>query len=179
MTALRNFMADITSGTVYADLASIRASSDWAEAMWNSSSDGTSDWIARLAGTLTIDIRQNGQLSGGVRGSMRNYEGSATHIAPFLHVTWFWLIYPGVVIVVSAYLLLHTIIASARNGVSVWKSAALPMLFIRVDDDIHEQVRDGMDVPDGLDERIGGMRVALYRGEGGQWGFRTPSVDEE
>lgn len=33
MTALRLFMADITSGTVYADLASIKASSDWAEAM--------------------------------------------------------------------------------------------------------------------------------------------------
>ncbi|KAK1834292.1 hypothetical protein QBC39DRAFT_379844 [Podospora conica] len=178
MMALRVFMADITSGTVYADLASIRASSDWAEAMWNSSSDTTSDWITRLAGTLTNDIRQNGQLSGGVRGSARSYEGSATQLAPYLHVSWLWLIYPGVVIVVAIYLLLHTIIASARDGVSVWKSAALPMLFIRVDDDIHERVRDGMDVPDGLDERIGDMQVALYRGEGGQWGFRTPSVDE-
>ena len=33
MTALRAFMAIITSGTVHADLASITASSDWAEAM--------------------------------------------------------------------------------------------------------------------------------------------------
>ena len=82
-------------------------------------------------------------------------------------------------IVLSVYLLLHTIITSARDRVSVWKSAALPMLFIKVDENIHERVRDGMDVPNGLDERIGDLKVALYRGENRQWGFRTPVNDED
>lgn len=78
----------------------------------------------------------------------------------------------------SIYYLFHTIYASARDDVSVWKGDALPMLFCRVDDNIHDHVKDGMDVPDGLDKRVGNIRVALYRGENGQWGFRTTEEDE-
>jgi hypothetical protein len=48
-----------------------------------------------------------------------------------------------------------------------------------VEDDIQEKVGDGMDQPDGLNERVGDLAVALYRDEKGQWAFRTTSAEEK
>jgi hypothetical protein len=55
----------------------------------------------------------------------------------------------------------------------VWRSEALPMLCCRVDTGIHDQARDVMDVPNGLEERVGHTQVALYSGGKGEWTFRT------
>lgn len=60
-----------------------------------------------------------------------------------------------------------------HDGVSVWNSDALPMLNCRIDTGIHCQVKDGMDRPSGLEERVGHTQVALYGGETGKWTFRT------
>ncbi|KAK0629998.1 hypothetical protein B0T17DRAFT_206942 [Bombardia bombarda] len=169
MTALRGFMAGVTSGTVSADVNVVDYTSDWVEAMWNAT-NSLQDWISTFADCMTVEIRQNGKTSG---QQTSKYNGSAVRLAPFIRVKWHWMIYPGVMILLSIYFLFHTIIVSARDGVSVWKGGALPMLFCRVDDNIHDHVADGMDVPDGLEERVGHIRIAMYRGENGQWGFRT------
>ncbi|KAK3341296.1 hypothetical protein B0T25DRAFT_465506, partial [Lasiosphaeria hispida] len=181
ITALRSFMTAITSGTVQADASALDYTSDWVEAMWNATAGGMDSldrWIATFAASMSTEIRRSGKLSSD-SGSGKRYDGSAMQLAPFIRVQWYWLVYPAFMIVLSVYFLLHTIIASARDGVSVWKSGALPMLFCRIDDNIHDRVGDGMDVPDGLEERVGDVCVAMYRGENGQWGFRTASGDGE
>jgi hypothetical protein len=124
---------------------------------------------------MTSEIRRHGMLSGSM--GMR-YDGYATQLAPFIRVQWLWLIYPCAMILLSIYYLCYTIIASARDGVSAWKCGALPMLFCRVDDNIRERVGDGMDEPDGLEERIGHLSVAMYRAEKGEYAFRTTSAEE-
>ncbi|KAK0731355.1 hypothetical protein B0H67DRAFT_69886 [Lasiosphaeris hirsuta] len=180
ITALRGFMTAITSGTVHADASALDYTSDWVEAMWNATTGGMDSldrWIATFAASMTTEIRRSGNPSSSNAGSGKRYDGSAMQLAPFIRVQWYWLAYPAFMIVLSVYFLLHTIIASARDGVSVWKSGALPMLFCRIDDNIHDHVGDGMDVPDGLEERVGDVCVAMYRGENGQWGFRTTSGD--
>lgn len=173
MTALRLFMVGIITGTVYADVSKIDYSSDWVEAMWNASSR-LPDWIESFAASLTGEIRKHGVL----RSSLGAYEGNATQLAPIIKVHWPWLIYPCAMILVSVLYLFNTIIASGRDGVSAWKGGALPMLFCRVDESILEHVGNGMDEPDGLNETVGRLQVAMYRTERGQWAFRTTSAEE-
>ncbi|KAK0734200.1 hypothetical protein B0T26DRAFT_687642 [Lasiosphaeria miniovina] len=182
MAALRGFMAAVTSGTVSTDANTVESSSDWVEAMWSASTSGVglADWIASFARSMTAEVRRNGRnavsstsANSSTESKIKTYEGSAVQLTPFVAVHWLWMLYPGALIMLAVYFLLHTMAASARDRVSVWKGGALPMLFCRVDDNIHRHVGDGMDVPDGLDERVGHIRVAMYRCENGQWGFRT------
>ncbi|KAK3336707.1 hypothetical protein B0T19DRAFT_396425 [Cercophora scortea] len=93
MSALRSFMAAVTSGTVYADFNTIDYSSDWVEAMWNATTDNLQDWITTFALSLTVKIRQNGKITPGSEG---RYNGAAVQLAPFIKVQWRWMVYPGV-----------------------------------------------------------------------------------
>ncbi|KAK3329518.1 hypothetical protein B0H66DRAFT_526903 [Apodospora peruviana] len=176
MTALRGFMTDVTYGTVRANAYTLDYSSDWVEAMWNAT-DHLQDWIGVLAESLTVEIRSNGRTDGGL--PTNRYDGSATQLALFIRVHWGWMIYPGGMILISIYYLFHAIFSSARFGVPVWRGGALPMLFSRVDDNINDRVGDGMDVPNGLEDRVGHIPVAMYRGENGQWGFRTTAGERD
>lgn len=82
MIALRGFMADVTSGTLHADINMLDYSSDWVEAMWNAS-DSPQDWIGSLAHSLTVEIRQNGKTNG---QPTNRYNGAALRLAPVVKV---------------------------------------------------------------------------------------------
>ena len=178
MSALRTFMKATMSGTVIIEPAMVDYSSDWAEAIWNSSSSegGLSSWISTFVLSMSSEIRQRGIIHS---PQTKQYSGCALQLAPFIRVQWLWTVYPGALILLSLWFLCYTIWASTHDEVSVWKSGALPMLFCRVDANIHTKVKDGMDIPDGLDERIGHTHVALRHGEDGVWGFRSTSEDED
>ncbi len=176
MMALRGFMERITSGTGHADLSSLDYTSDWVEAMWNAT-DNLPAWIVTFADSLTSDIRQTGKLSETSKAG-RMYDGSAVKLAPFVRVQWEWMCYPWLMIVLSILFLSHTVVLSARDNVSAWKGGSLPMLFCQVDNNVLDQVGDGMDVPAGLEGCVGDLAVAMYRGEKGQWRFRRASSGE-
>jgi hypothetical protein len=169
MTALRDFMNVLTFGTVTNTFNTIECSSDWIEALWAGTSNLT-DWMGKFTTSLTNEIRQQGQTKD-PRAS--RYRGFAVQMAPFVNVNWWWQIYPLGLIGLSLFYLFYTITVGAQDGISVWKGDSLPMLFCRIPDNIHEKVRDGMDVPDGLDERVGNTRVELLRDENGRWAFKT------
>ncbi len=166
MTALRNFMDPLIKGTVSSDVRSIDYSSDWIEAIWNATYD-LPYWMSNLALSMSNEVRLQGH------GDSGDYNGFATQMAPFIDVQWLWTIYPATLLVASIYYLLHTIAESSKDGVSVWKSGVLPMLFCRIDRQIHEKVGHGMDIPDGLEERVGRTKVALERTPKGEWTFKT------
>lgn len=173
--ALRTFMAGITTGVVRADTNMLDYSSDWVEAMWNATNN-LEAWMGSFTEAMTAEFRINGRLSNGLGGT-KVYAGSATQLAPFIRVQWWWMFYPGCMLLISFYYFFRTAVISARHGVSAWKGDALPMLFVRVDDNIHAHVGDGMDVPGGLTDRVGNIRIAMYRDEDGQWRFRSTRDD--
>ncbi|KAK3500819.1 hypothetical protein B0T13DRAFT_510882 [Neurospora crassa] len=175
ITALRTFMAGITSGVVRASTNMLDYSSDWVEAMWNATNN-LGAWMESFTRAMTAEFRINGRLSNGLGGT-KVYAGSATQLAPFIRVQWWWIFYPGCMLLISFYYFVRTVVISARHGVSAWKGDALPMLFVRVDDNIHAHVGDGMDVPGGLTDRVGHIRIAMYRDEDGQWRFRSTRDD--
>jgi hypothetical protein len=70
--------------------------------------------------------------------------------------------------------LTQTVWTTARDQVAAWKGDSLPMLFAHIDKGIHRVVRNGMDIPEGLNDRVGRTRVELVRKDNGQWLFRLP-----
>ncbi|KAK4195837.1 hypothetical protein QBC40DRAFT_310375 [Triangularia verruculosa] len=170
MLALRNFMASITMGTVTTTLNTLDSSSDWVEAMWNATTGDLNQWITTFAASLTNEFRLHGTITG---ASTKQYDGAATQMTPVVKVKWFWLLYPAFMIFLSIYFLFHTIVACSRDGVRAWKGEVLPLLFCRVDERLYERGRDGLEVPGGLEKRVAGENVAMYRSvEDGGWGFR-------
>ncbi|KAK0668242.1 hypothetical protein QBC41DRAFT_277212 [Cercophora samala] len=171
MLALRNFMSSITMGTVVTTLNTLDSSSDWVEAMWNATTGDLGQWINTFAASLTNEFRLHGAVTG---TTTKRYDGDATQMTPVVKVRWFWLMYPAFMIFLSIYFLFHTIVACSMDGVRAWKGEVLPLLFCRVDEGLYERGRDGLEVPGGLEKRVAGENVAMYRSvEDGGWGFRA------
>jgi hypothetical protein len=175
LVALRGFMDSLTRGTFESQFDINNFSSDWIEAMWNATTD-LPTWIKRLSVSLTNEVREEGT----VRDARdRSYDGSAAIMSTYIRVQWLWLLYPAILILVSLYYLFHTIIEAARDRVSVWKSDSLPMLFCRIDASILAQVKDGLDKPNGLDDRVGKIKVSLSREDDGDWTFKPHESSDE
>nr|XP_036581537.1 uncharacterized protein CTRU02_08587 [Colletotrichum truncatum]KAF6789888.1 hypothetical protein CTRU02_08587 [Colletotrichum truncatum] len=174
LMALRRFVDPLVEGTYEKQNTIINFSSEWAEGVYNARRNLPA-WIRRFSISLTNEVRLHGK----VRDKQRHrYSGRAYKIAQVIRVDWKWLIFPTGLIVVSIYYLFHTIIKGARDGVSVWKSDSLPMLFCRIDPSILSQVGDGMDLPNGLDERVGNIKVCLLREDDGDWVFKPIESEE-
>ncbi|KAH6651706.1 hypothetical protein BKA67DRAFT_537566 [Truncatella angustata] len=148
-------------------------SSDWVQAMQNSSAD-LPTWMIRLTLSITNDVRSSGSADPNNRGSQYEYAGTAYIQAPHLQVNWLWVIYPLSLMILAFLYLVQTVWRTARDHVSAWKGDSLPMLFAHIDKGIHQVVADGMDVPGGLTDRVGRTQVELVRRQNGQWLFKLP-----
>ncbi|KND91177.1 hypothetical protein TOPH_04169 [Tolypocladium ophioglossoides CBS 100239] len=174
LKALRDFIDSLTSGSFEYASDAINFSSDWVEAMWQATNDlGT--WIDELSLSLTNEIREHGTIRDRYR---TEYEGSASKMANYVHVQWYWMIYPVSFFIMSLYYLFGTILAAARDGVAAWKGDSLPMLFSRIDSRILTLGMAKMDVPKGLDD-LGKSRVALTKDKLGYWTFEPHGSKEE
>ncbi|KAI1129247.1 hypothetical protein F5Y10DRAFT_276934 [Nemania abortiva] len=150
LETLRAFMDKLTLGNASHVAGAVSYDSDWVQAIEAAAGD-LSSWISRLALSLTNEIR----LTGTVRPNGNSeYGGTAYIMAPHLKVNWYW--------------------RTAHDQVCAWKTDSLPMLFCHVSKTIHAQVGDGMDVPKGLNHRVGRTEIELIRGDNGEWVFTEP-----
>ncbi|KAI1638987.1 hypothetical protein F4809DRAFT_648931 [Biscogniauxia mediterranea] len=168
--ALRSFMATIMWGNASQIAGVVDYSSDWVQAMQNATID-LAGWMSRLSLSMTNDVRVSGTFD---TTKMLDYSGTAYVLASHVDVNWYWIVYPMILMVLTFCYLAQTVWRTARDQVCAWKGDSLPMLFCHVSKSIHAQVRDGMDVPEGLNDRVGRTEVELIRKEDGQWLFREP-----
>ncbi|KAI1136083.1 hypothetical protein F5Y05DRAFT_123476 [Hypoxylon sp. FL0543] len=168
--ALKSFMDTLTVGNASNIAGAVSYSSDWIEAMHNATTD-LDDWVARLAASMTNDIRQSGSVD---TNNIFEYSGTAYVMASHVRVNWYFVFYPLTLMALAFCYLAQTVWRTARDQVCAWKGDSLPMLFCNVEQNIQAQVRDGMDVPEGLKARVGGTEVELVRQDDGQWLFREP-----
>ncbi|TIC90812.1 hypothetical protein CH35J_011281 [Colletotrichum higginsianum] len=174
LAALRRFVDPLVQGTYEKQYTIINFSSDWIEGVYNARRNLPS-WVSQFSLSLTNEVRLHGQ----VRDKQRHqYGGRAYTMAQMIIVEWKWLLFPTGLIIFSIYYLFHTIIRGARDGISVWKSDSLPMLFCRIDASILARVGDGMDVPNGLDDAVGDVKVCLLREDDGDWVFKPIESEE-
>ncbi|KAI1153152.1 hypothetical protein F4825DRAFT_461315 [Nemania diffusa] len=152
LKTLRAFIDKLTLGNASQVAGVVSYDSDWVQAIEAATGD-LSGWISRLALSLTNDI----WLTGTVRPNGNvEYGGTAYIMAPHIEVNWFWVAYPVSLMIFAFLYLMQT------------------MLFCHVSKTIHAQVRDGMDVPEGLNYRVGRTEVELIRGDNGEWIFTEP-----
>ncbi|PHH92485.1 hypothetical protein CDD83_7233 [Cordyceps sp. RAO-2017] len=174
LKALRAFFDSLTSGIFEHVSEVVNFSSDWIEAMWRATADLDS-WIEKLSHSLTNEVREHGTIRDPYK---TDYEGSASKLASYVHVKWYWMIYPALFLTISLYYLVATIIAGARDNVSAWKGDSLPMLFSRIDPRILAMGSKKMDVPKGLDD-LGKSKVALAKNNDGYWTFEPHDSGRE
>jgi len=98
--------------------------------------DDIPKWWARLAKSLTNNIRMNGLL---VDEEQERYAGQAWVEIVHIEVRWLWLIFPAVLVVLSGVFLTATMVASWHRGLKPWKSFTLPVLYTRLEDGLQEE----------------------------------------
>ncbi|KAF4784871.1 hypothetical protein HER10_EVM0013433 [Colletotrichum scovillei] len=174
LAALRRFVDPIVETTYEKQYTIINFSSDWAEGIYNAR-EKLPEWINRFSISLTNEVRLHGEIRD---KDQHRYTGRAYEMVQVIMVDWLWMLFPTGLIIISIYYLLHTIIRGARDGISVWKSDSLPMLFCRIDGSILAKVGDGMDVPNGLDVAVGNVNVCLLREDDGDWVFKPIESEE-
>jgi hypothetical protein len=113
--------------------------STWLELMWrNGTANATTmrAYFDSVMSTLTASIRQEGDPDNSepIRGTV--YEGRTC-----VGVTWIWLAYPVVVLLLTEGFVMAAIVTSSRHlrpglgpARGVWKSSALPLLWCGLDD---------------------------------------------
>ncbi|KAK5632638.1 hypothetical protein RRF57_008352 [Xylaria bambusicola] len=143
---LRAFIDKLTLGNARGSQAAnvVVHDTDWIQAIEAATKADLSVWISRFAHSLTQHI----QLTGTVQPSRNSdYNGMAYVMASHVVVNWYWVVYP-ISLMFLAFIYF--------------------MLFCHVSSDIHEQVRDGMDMPGGLKRRVGSTEVELMRQDDGE-----------
>lgn len=108
IAVLENFMASKMIGNSSNIDNRVDYSSDWIQAMQNSSSDLTT-WMSRLTLSITNDIRMSRTLQPSGRGNQYEYTGTAYAQLPHVQVNWFWVIYPLALMVIAFLYLIQTV----------------------------------------------------------------------
>ncbi len=92
--------------------------------------------------------------------------GTSYHEEIYIHVSWPWLILPGVVVLMSVVLLVASIVLSRGDKHGLWKSTTLAPLFTHMRGCEHEGLRVGRWSE--MENQAKGMRGRLQRdGQGG------------
>jgi hypothetical protein len=170
LNVLQDFVSSLMLGNASTIAGHPDYSSDWMQAVQLAASDLPS-WISNLALSMSNDVRVSGTVE---RARATDYAGAAFKGTPYVQVNWGWVAYPMTLMVIAFGYLGQTVWRTARDQVAAWKCDSLPMLFACIDDNIQSVVANGMDVPEGLNERVGRTHVELIRTDNGQWLFRLP-----
>lgn len=105
LETLKAFMDKLMLGNVSRVAGTVSYGSDWIQAIEAASQD-LSEWMSRLALSLTKDI----QLTGTVRpGGNSEYSGTAYIMAPHVEVNWYWVAYPVSLMIFAFLYLMETV----------------------------------------------------------------------
>ena len=127
-------------------------------AMWMAanSTDTMSQKVQGVADSLTSYMRTDLAAPPTERYAPTTYSE-----AVFVAVRWPWLTYPLILVVASYAFFAATVLQTRRRAVKPWKSQRLPLLLANVDDIVREFAAGGLHRRDGLEERIGRIRVRI------------------
>ncbi|KAI1331337.1 hypothetical protein F5Y16DRAFT_408047 [Xylariaceae sp. FL0255] len=171
LAALTAFMGKLMTGSASQVAGATSYDSDWIEAMEDATQDLQS-WISRLTHSMSNNVQLTGTVSPANKFA---YNGTTYYLAPHVNVHWSWIAYPLTLMVAAILYLMQTVWRTAHDRVCAWKNDSLPMLFCHIADDIRAHVENGMDIPEGLKERVGNIEVELTRNDEGEWKFDVPT----
>ena len=135
--------------------------------------DDFDQWWARLAKSMTNNIRLNGVL---VSEETERYSGVAWTEVTYTKVRWLWLIFPAALVLLSVVFLVATMVASWHSGLRPWKSFILPVLYTRLEDGLQEEWRQEHAQGTSLLSEVKGRWVGLDKSDDA-WVFRHVAKD--
>lgn len=147
--------------------AGMGSAADCLHAAWKYADD-IDAWWARLAKSLTNNIRMNGLLEN--EESVR-YNGIAWTEVVYTEVRWLWLIFPATLVALSMLFLIATMIESWHSGLKPWKSFILPVLYTRLEDGLQEEWKQEFAQGNTLLNEVKGRWAALDNNDDA-WVFR-------
>lgn len=89
------------------------------------------------------------------------YTPTTSREAIFVLVRWPWLAYPLSLLLAGYLFFAATLFQTRRRAVQPWKSQRLPLLLADIDDVVREFAAGGLHRRDGLEERVGRMKVQM------------------
>jgi hypothetical protein len=119
-------------------------------------------WIQNLAKSISNYFR----LSSPATNDSAHYTGTAYSTQPFVRVRWPWLTFPVAMVLASLLFFVATVWRTQRSSVRPWKTSALALLMIDVDDELKVVAEGSLDDREGPVARIG-EREVLLRERGG------------
>jgi hypothetical protein len=137
--------------------------------------DDFEQWWARLAKSMTNNIRLNGIL---ISEETDRYSGVAWTEVTYTKVRWLWLIFPAALVLLSIIFLVATMIASWHGELKPWKSFILPVLYTRLEDGLQEEWRQEYAQGTSLLAEVKGRWVGLDKSDDA-WVFRHVAKDCE
>ena len=90
----------------------------------------------------------------------------------FIHVRWAWLTFPISLVLAGYVFLIGTIWQTRRLEVKPWKGHRIPLLLMDLDEDVKRMASGGLESRNGLEERVGRMKVRLEYDDGEGIRFR-------
>jgi hypothetical protein len=123
-------------------------------------------WIQNLAKSISNYFR----LSSPATNDSAHYTGTAYSTQPFVRVRWPWLTFPAAMVLASLLFFVATVWRTQRSSVRPWKTSALALLMMDVDDELKVVAEGSLDDREGPVARIG-EREVLLRERGGDWKF--------
>jgi hypothetical protein len=137
--------------------------------------DDIPQWWARLAKSLTNNVRTNGFLR---EDEQERYAGTAWVEVVHIEVRWLWLIFPAVLVALSGIFLTATMIASWQSGLKPWKSSVLPVLYTRLEDGLQDEWKQEYAHESSLIREVKSRWVDLDRVDD-TWVFRHVSKESK
>jgi hypothetical protein len=173
--AVQAMISELSSkftGRVSADIGENSYSSDTIAALWGSKN--VSVLVDNLALSLTNDIRltpPREQLGGAALGPTAGeiYDGTAHSSVAYVHVNWWWLILPLVLLLSTLVFFVSVVVQSRKAKVEIWKSSTLAAMLSPLDSRLLEKF-DGLAFRD-KEEAAKETKVSLVKGGAG-WKFR-------
>ena len=129
------------------------------QAFWAASEtpDALAAYLARVAASLTTWLRTRAPAA----APDPRYAPTVFASVVLVRVRWLWLIYPLSLFAVSFVFFSATVWRTRRLRVRPWKAHRVPLLLARIDGVVAARAAGGLGSRQGLEERVGKMRVRL------------------
>ncbi|KAF2092691.1 hypothetical protein NA57DRAFT_49700 [Rhizodiscina lignyota] len=127
--------------------------------------------MENIARAATKSMRDASVLKPGVNARSANFTGAGIAVGQvfsptiFIHVQWPWIILPALVWVMSCIMFIGTAWKTRRAGVKAWRTSPLALVFLGLDQDAAEKVRQHGLSGEGLVKKAEDLQVQMHIGE--------------
>ena len=102
--------------------------------LYNLSTDGDNNWTTPIDLKLEIELLENALTKFGLDQTTSKVTGYTITPETYVHVRWQWMIFPVALELATLTLFILVIIHSRREGVPIWKSSIMAIIYHSVEE---------------------------------------------